>query len=191
VYSLFLNVIYINAQNYSILNIDSLDFELCQLYAYDQSLRNNISFDLDSCALSARTKFMLRIDSLNFVKAMFFIKRYGFPSKNIFKEKYDHECILMSLVVILLHNPQKAIMAENYKILKEEVLKGNLSPITLSYILDRYYIVYQKKTLYNSPYAKGLKICKEDREISNELRAEIGLDILPDSFFTDCEKDNN
>ncbi|MBP1631541.1 MAG: hypothetical protein H6Q15_2434 [Bacteroidetes bacterium] len=165
------------------LTTDSLSFELCKLYAADQCLRNYIP---DSINSQIRWSFIQKIDSINFYKSIDFIKKHGFPSRKEYRNNFDFECVNAALICIFLHNPQRVIKQEIYDLLKAEVRKGNLSSLTFSYILDRYYVIYKKYSLYGSPYktwtpCKGVRF--EDKEKVNNARLDIGLEALPDSCF--------
>lgn len=159
---------------------DSLSFELCQLFAADQSIRE---LKLDKEIIIATKK----LDSINFNKAISFIRQNGFPNEKLLGENfYSQECVQAACTVVLLHNPRRAIEPDVYSLLKNEVEEKRLSPITLSYILDRYYVSYKGISLYNSPYkvntnAKGVRL--EDKQESDRLRKDIGLEPLPESEF--------
>lgn len=159
---------------------DSLAFELCQIYGSDQTMRVR-GMKIDS-----------EIDSLNFVKIIEFIKKYGFPGPKNLGANCKHECVILAAHAVMLHKPQEIVNnPENKQLLLEEVKKGNLSIGNFLSILDKYYIAYNLKhfgkfhAYMGSTFAKP---CIEDRAISDSLRKEIGLPPLKDEDFRICNE---
>ena len=158
---------------------DSLSYELCQMYGLDQGVRargmnyfNEIS----------------KLDSINFMKLVNIVKIYGFPNENLLGHKnMNTECVSATAVCILLHNPHFLVNNKYYfDIFLEEVNKGNLERNTFATILDKYYWSKNKgKVLYGSQFGMP---CIETKVETNKARLEIGLNILPDSLFSKCDK---
>lgn len=163
---------------------DNLAFELCQLYAIDQSIRIPEYFNI----LKGHT---IKVDSLNFNRFIAFVKKNGFPNEKLVGEKnWMQGCVRSTGFVYLVHNPNK-IANEYYDLFKGEVDKGNLTPAMLSYALDRYYVSTEGRSYFNTPYkawtsANG--VCLQDKAKSDSLRTSIGLEPLPESEFIDCSK---
>lgn len=154
---------------------EDLAFLLCQLYGSDQMIRE-VNNSREGVVI------MEKIDSINFSRAIEFIKLHGFPNKKLLGHFYeDHECVSLSIPAIMLHNPPKVVEKETYNLLLSEVRKGNLSPELLALFLDKYYVYYHGYSLYNTQF-KRATINNKGRV--NKARLEIGLEILPDSVFS-------
>jgi hypothetical protein len=163
---------------------DALAFEICQLYAIDQTIRNPEYLNV----LKERT---VKVDSLNFDKFIAFVKKNGFPNEKCAGEKnWMQGCVRMAGFVYLVHNPGK-VAKEYYNLFKSEVDKGNLSPAMFGYALDRYYVSTEGRSYFDTPYkawttANG--VCLQDKARSDSLRTSIGLEPLPESECMDCSK---
>ncbi|MFD2907344.1 hypothetical protein ACFSX9_01210 [Flavobacterium ardleyense] len=163
---------------------DSLAFELCQIYGFDQGIRDfNLKFN--------KREVMPAIDSLNFAKVANFVKSYGFPTEELVGEKnLDRECVLMAVPAVLLHNPHRLVNEEQYfNLFFNEVKKNNIEPSFFASILDKYYWVNSKnkktrRVFYGSEFGKP---CLQTKEATNKARIEIGLKPLQDNGFVDCE----
>jgi hypothetical protein len=162
---------------------DSLAFLLCQIYGSDQSVR-------DSNLKVKNYKMIQEIDSINFIKIAAFVKKNGYPTKNILgTENINQECVEGAACSVLLHNPQRLVNEiEYYQLFLGEVKKGNLKPESLALILDKYYWTRSKnkkkrRVFYGSDFGKP---CIQTKEATNRARIEIGLQILNDNEFVDC-----
>ncbi|MCL2097634.1 MAG: hypothetical protein FWH23_02595 [Bacteroidales bacterium] len=160
---------------------DSLAFELCQIYGSDQTMR------------TWGIKVSSQIDSLNFVKVIEFIKKYGFPSpKNLGANFKKHECVTAAAIVVMLHKPEEIVNnSENKQLLLNEVEKGNLHIKTFLTFLDKYYVIYNLQHFNRQRFYMGsqfAKPCIEDRAISDSLRKDIGLPPLEDEDFRICNE---
>ena len=91
-----------------------------------------------------------------------------------------------ALPAVLLHNPQRLIEPHTYDLLKREVEAGRLSAEFAATLLDKYYVMKEKRTLYFSGFRKWLQPPypqKRDQALSDSLRQDLGLPVLPDSVF--------
>jgi hypothetical protein len=169
-----------SVSNSNINNSDSLAFYLCQLYGSDQTVRE-VNNSKEGVIIMQKT------DSLNFIRLINFIKKYGYPNEKLLGKNYKkYECINLAAPAILLHNSTKVVKEDIYKLLKKEVIKGNMKPEALALILDKYYVLYKGYSLYNTQFKKA---CIENKNIVNKARLEIGLKKLPDSLFNkNCNK---
>lgn len=175
--TMLLSALLCNAQQKDTIYIkkDSLAFELCQLYGSDQTVRE-VNNSREGVLIMQRT------DSLNFIRIINFIKKFGYPNDKLLGENYrKYECICMAAPAILLHNPAKVVKDTIYNLLKNEVKKGNMKPNALALMLDKYYVFHEKYSLYHTQF---IKACIENKEKVNKARLDIGLDILPDSVFS-------
>lgn len=165
---------------------DSLSFELCQIYGLDQGIRNeflnrkHIYFGNINSA----------IDTLNFNRIVKFVRKNGFPTKELLgSQNFNHECVQASAGAVLLHNPQRLVNeVEYFNLFLNEVRKGNLKPEALALILDKYYWTKSKnkttrRVFYGSQFGKP---CIQTKEATNKARIEIGLQPLDNSGFVDC-----
>ncbi len=161
-----------------------LAFELCQLSAIDQTIREPEYFNILKGGWS-------KVDSLNFNKFIGFVEKNGFPNRKLVgEENWAQGCVNMTGFLYLVHNPKK-IAGEYYNLFKTEVDRGNLSPTMFSYPLDRYYVSTEGRSYFDTPYkvwttANG--VCLQDKVKSDSLRTSIGLEPLPKSAFIDCSK---
>jgi hypothetical protein len=161
---------------------DSLAFELCKMYGLDQGVRESSGF-------KGKWNFIFSVDSLNFDRAMKFIKENGYPNEKLVGEKnYKNECVSNSIFAILLHNPHRVVNEkENYQMLLNEVKSNRLSPSDFANIIDKYYWLKKgnnKRVLVGSDFGKP---CIETKERTNKIREELGLKLLSDSEFINCE----
>lgn len=158
---------------------DSLAKELCQIYGFDQGIR---LYGVGGA------KNMQKIDSINYLKIVSFIKDNGFPSKNTLGEFYKGECVELAAIAVLLHNPQRVVKNKlDFELLYNEVKNQNISMDNFILILDRYYILKKgnNQRLY---YGSQLGMpCIQDKKISDSLRANIGLSPLKLEQFKDCK----
>lgn len=156
--------------------VDSLSFELCMIYGSDQNIR---SVNNSKEAL----KVMQSLDSLNFIKIIDYIKKNGFPNKQQLGANFEYECVQLSAFSVLLHNPARCVENDIYKLLREEVKKGNVNPKNIAMILDKYYVYHKGYSLYHTSFGKA---CISNKKIVNAARIDIGLMKLPDSLFIKC-----
>ncbi len=160
---------------------DSLAFKLCQMYGLDQGVRL-------STGAEGKWSFILPVDSLNFNQAIDFIKIHGYPTEELVgKTNFSHECVQLSFTAIMLHNPSRIVNDKNnFQLLLAEVNKGNLDRKMFANMLDKYYWLKRgnnHRVLYGSDFGKP---CLETKNETNAARAEIGLEPLEDSEFTNC-----
>ena len=67
-----------------------------------------------------------------------------------------------------------------------EVKKGKLSSSTCMLILDKYYVVCEHRTLFNTAFKNWLKnpyVKKEDKWLSDSLMNELDLPLLPNHII--------
>jgi hypothetical protein len=171
---------------------DSLAFELCKIYALDQGIHNALLWKESQEMENAIGLTSIKIDSVLFDQLISFIKIHGYPNKELVGSRnYKYECVQAAAGVVLLHNPRRLLTPEVYNLLKNEAKKGNMPASFLEIYLDKYYVFYQKKSLYNSQFKFMLKtnkgVCREDKALSDSLRVDIGLQPLPDSVFVNCK----
>lgn len=162
---------------------DSLAFELCKIYGFDQGIRD-FSIDFN------RKEIMPKVDTLNFNRIVSFLTQNGYPTKDLLGEKnMQHECVQAAFVAVLLHNPHRLVNEQKYfDLFLNEVRKGNLKPDFYATILDKYYWAKStnketRRVFYGSQFGKP---CIQTKEATNKARAEIGLDFLEDTDFVDC-----
>lgn len=173
----------IKAQDSIKVRQDSLAFELCQLYAIDQTIRNP-----DYIKVLGMER-MVKVDSLNFEKFISFVRQNGFPNeKMVGSNNWERECVCALGFIYLVHNPKK-VAVEYYDLFKAELDSGNLNPELLAYALDRYYVSYEGRSYFNTPYkawtnANG--VCIGDKVKSDSLRSSIRLKPLAEFEFIDC-----
>lgn len=161
---------------------DSLAFELCSLFGFDQGIRDReIIMDLHQ-DLGAK------IDLMNFEKFVTIVEKYGYPNEQLLGERnWVHQCVSGSGKAIMLHNPSKIIYSTKYfDLFLNEVNNGNMDRAFLATVLDKYYWSKSRgqKVMYGSPFGVP---CIETKEETNQLRKEIGLDPLNDNEFKVCE----
>lgn len=163
---------------------DSLAFELCKIYGFDQGIRDfNINFD--------RREIMPKVDTLNFNRIVSFLTQNGYPTQDLLGEKnMEHECVGAAFTAVLLHNPHRLVNEQKYfDLFLNEVRKGNLEPDFYATILDKYYWAKStnketRRVFYGSQFGKP---CIQTKEATNKARVEIGLKPLEDSGFVDCD----
>lgn len=163
-----------------ITRLDSIAITLAEIRALDQGIRDNSSlFFANSRA------FNLHTDSLCFSKAIWLIEHYGYI-KDLGKYNDSFGYLLEALPAVLLHNPQRLIEPHTYDLLKREVEAGRLSAEFAATLLDKYYVMKEKRTLYFSGFRQWLQQPypqKRDQALSDSLRQDLGLPVLPDSLF--------
>lgn len=162
---------------------NNLAFELCRMYGIDQGIRDyNLKFN--------RKEIMPKIDSANFYHLMSLIKENGFPNpKNVGRKNWKkQECVQLSAISILLHNPQRVINDDSVmNIFFQEIERGNMSREFLATVLDKYYWVKKgnnRKVYYGTQFGKP---CIEDKVKSDSLRKLIFLPPLNLDDFKKCE----
>jgi hypothetical protein len=169
----------------------SLAFELLQIFALDQGVRHS---HVRTHYPEESTKIMLAIDSINFTRFIDIVKKYGFPSRSLLGNHGADKNVRMTGVVILLHNPRRLVEErEIYHLLRNEVIEGRLNVDLLVEALDKYYVIYHKKSIYNSQFkswptlpVKGVSIV--DKHLSDSLRMDIGLPPLTEDEFIYADK---
>lgn len=164
---------------------DSLAFELCQIYGFDQGIRD---FSLDF----NRREIMPKIDTLNFNRVVSFVEQNSFPTRKLLGNRMDIECVGGAVIAVLLHNPHRLVNEQRYfDLFLNEVKNGNLTADFFATILDKYYWAHSKnketrRVFYGSQFGKP---CIQTKEATNLARLEIGLDALKDEDFVDCENE--
>lgn len=157
--------------------------QLCKLYGFDQGIRDRGIWGV------LEKKAILKIDSLNFEKFIQIVKEYGFPNEKILGDRYEaYECVELSAVAIMLHNPSKIINnQELFDLFLGEIDKGNLDRDDFAMFLDKHYWHQSrgKKVMYGSQF--GIP-CLDTKEETNRLRNEIGLEGLKDEEFKVCDE---
>lgn len=152
-----------------------LAFTLCEIYISDQNMRKN------------GVKINKKEDSVNFVKTIDIITKYGFPNQNLLGSHYDKECVKAAAVAVLLHHPKKIVHNIHYKnLLIREYKKGNLDEKLLLTFFDKYYWAINKgEKGYLGVFGKP---CIEDKKISDSLRQDLGFQPLDLNEFRNCQK---
>ena len=165
---------------------EKLAFELAQIYAIDQKIRDSY---LLKTYPDESSKIIPVIDSINFDRFITYVKEYGFPTKSSLGKYFHNECVRAVGFVMLLHNPRRLVEdRELYQLFKNEVHNGRLSADNFALSLDKYYVMYKGKSLYNSQFKtqsnlaiKGVSIA--DKQLSDSLRIDIGLSPLSEDEF--------
>lgn len=147
---------------------DSLAFELCAIYGFDQGIRDRETFmDLDRNVIT-------RIDLKNFLNLIAIVEKHGFPNEQLLgDENWKHECVSLAATAIMLHNPHRLIQEEEYfDLFLEEVNKGNMSRTFLADVLDKYYWSKSRgqKVMYGSQFGTP---CIETKDETNKLRKKL------------------
>jgi len=169
------------SENLDIKTQDSLAFELCSLYGFDQGIRDKEIF------MDLHRDLASKIDLMNFDKLITIVKKYGYPNEKLLGERnWTHQCVATSATAIMLHNPHRLVNdVEYFNLFLEEAEKGNMDRAFLATVMDKYYwsISQGQKVMYGSPFGVP---CIETKEETNKLRKEIGLEPLNDNEFKDC-----
>lgn len=158
---------------------------LCEYYGLDQGIRDpelgKTSYELSH-----------KVDSLNFSRAMAFIKKYGYPLMDDYKPYDKLECVQASIFAILLHSPGKIYHNKaNFNLLLQQTERG-MNPKVIALVMDKYLWYYQvthpnEKTtgsLYTTDFGKP---CLKYRHKSDSLRAIIGMPPLKKGQFQQCD----
>lgn len=150
------------------------------MYGLDQGVRDSLLHQFKKKA-DVRA-FLFSVDSINFQRATEIIKKYGWIDGKVLGETYLHkESINASLLAIFLHNPRR-LNRHLRQMLISEVKKGRLSSSTCMLILDKYYVVCEHRTIFNTAFKNWLKkpyVKQEDKWLSDSLMNELGLPLLP------------
>lgn len=162
---------------------DSLAFELCKIYGFDQGIRDTeLKFN--------KRELMPKIDSLTFDKIVAFVRSNGYPTEVLLGERnMGHECVEAAVPAVLLHNPHRLVKDKsNFELFLNEVKRGNLDKDFFASVLDKYYWINspnkkQRRVFYGSQFGKP---CIQTKEATNKARVEIGLEALADDGFIDC-----
>lgn len=172
----------IQASDASVERQNELVNQLCKLYGFDQGIRDRGIWGV------LEKEAILKIDSLNFEKFIQIVKEYGFPNEKILGDRYKaYECVELSAVAIMLHNPSKIINSQElFDLFLGEIDKGNLNRKAFAMFLDKHYWHKSsgEKVMYGSQF--GIP-CLDTKEETNRLRNEIGLEALKDEEFKVCE----
>lgn len=166
---------------------DSLAFELCKIYGFDQGIRDyNLKVN--------RKELMPKIDTLSFNRIVSFLEENGYPSERLLgEENMKQECVEAAFTAVLLHNPHRLVNEQKYfDLFFNEVKKGNLDASFFATILDKYYWANSKnrinrRVFYGSQFGKP---CIQTKEATNKARMEIGLESLGDDGFVDCGQED-
>ncbi|TVQ93498.1 MAG: hypothetical protein EA393_02150 [Bacteroidetes bacterium] len=164
---------------------ETLAFELAQICAFDQGIRND---HLIRNYGKEITKLLPAVDSLNFDKFIKIVKEFGYPNETLLGKYFIHECVRKVGSYILLHNPNRLIEPEIYQLFRNEVLEGRLDAEFFALALDKYYVIYEKRSLHNSLFKTSNRlrvngVCITDKELSDSLRLDIGLPPLEEHEF--------
>ena len=183
-FSFFMNFCFAQADSLKLKNED-LAFELCQIYGFDQGIRDfSLEFD--------KRQIMPKIDTINFNKIVAFVEKNGFPTRNLLGDKFSIECVSMAAPAVLLHNPHRLVNEKKYfDLFLDEVKKGNMPVEFFATVLDKYYWGQsinkkERRVFYGSPFGKP---CIQTKEETNKARIEIGLEPLKDEEFVDCSNE--
>lgn len=164
---------------------ENLAFELAQICAFDQGIRND---HLMRNYRKELVKILPIVDSLNLDKFIEIVKQYGYPTETLLGKYYSHECVRRVGSYILLHNSPKLVEPEIYQLFRNEVLEGRLDAEFFALALDKYYVLFEKRSLHNSLFKTSNRlrvngVCITDKEISDSLRLDIGLPPLSEDEF--------
>ena len=166
-------------------NTDSIAVVLAEIYGLDQGIRSSSLYSLRK--RKDVREYVVNIDSINFHRAYQLICQYGWVSSKRLGAKYRRlECIDAALPAIFLHNFRYLSDVSVRNTLSREVKKKNLSPKTYMLILDKYYVVCEKRTLLNSEFKQWLDfpyVKIKDKSESDSIMESIGQPLLPDSVF--------
>lgn len=158
---------------------NNLAMKLCEMYGLDQGIRTKeLSKDVQH--------IMPKIDSLNFIKLVEFVKEHGMPNKDLVgQENYKNECVQLAAFSILLHNPHRLIEDEKfYNLFLNEVMENRMKGEVFALVIDKYYWATKNEVVYGSQFGKP---CIENKNEVNERRKKIGLKELENSEdFKNC-----
>lgn len=161
---------------------NTLAFELCAMYGLDQGIR-----DMEVFSLLGHTS--RNIDTLSFKRLVGFVKEHGYPNKVLLgEENWEHKCVAMAAMAIMLHNPYRLVNEKEYfDLFLNEVEKGNMDREFLATVLDKHYWSKSRgeRVLYGSAFGTP---CKSTKDETNAAREKIGLLPLKDSEFEDCDR---
>lgn len=164
---------------------ENLAFELAQICAFDQGIRNE---HLIRNYGKEITKLMPAVDSLNFNRFIEIVKEFGYPNETLLGKYYSHECVRRVGSYILLHNSPRLVETDIYQLFRNEALEGRLDAEFFALAMDKYYVLYEKRSLHNSHFKTYSRlrvngVCITDKELSDSLRLDIGLPPLEDHEF--------
>lgn len=166
---------------------DSLSFELCQIYGLDQGIRDKFLWKKDVDLGNVQSV----IDTLNFDRVIDFVKKNGFPTKQLLGEdNIKIECVSSAVTAVLLHNPHRLVNEKIYfDLFVNEIRLNRMKPEYFATILDKYYWAKSnnkndRRVFYGSQFGKP---CIQTKIETNLARVEIGLKPLEDSEFVNCE----
>jgi len=164
---------------------ETLAFELAKICAFDQGIRNE---HLIRNYGQEITKLMPAVDSLNFDRFIEIVKKFGYPNETLLGKYYSHECVRRVGSYILLHNSPRLVEAEIYQLFRNEVLEGRLDAEFFALAMDKYYVLYEKRSLHNSLFKTDNRlrvngVCITDKKLSDSLRLDIGLSPLEEGEF--------
>ena len=164
---------------------ENLAFELAQICAFDQGIRNE---HLIRNYGQEATKLMPAVDSLNFSRFLEIVKEFGYPNETLLGKYYSHECVRRAGSYILLHNTPRLAKKENYQLFRSEILEGRLDAEFFALAMDKYYVLYKKRSLHNSHFKTHNRlrvngVCITDKALSDSLRLDIGLPPLEEHEF--------
>lgn len=174
----------VSLTSYSNFPTDSIALVLSEIYGLDQGVRDS-SLHQFMKKEDVRA-FLVSVDSINFQRATEIIEKYGWIDGKVLGKTYSNkESINASLLVIFLHNPRR-LNKHLREMLISEVKKGNLSSSTCMLILDKYYVVCEHRTIFNTAFKNWLKnpyVKKEDKWLSDSLMNELDLPSLPNHII--------
>ena len=126
------------------------------------------------------------VDSLCFVKSIDYIKNNGWPTKRMLGKYGEFEAVKGALFAVMLHAPERMNEPEVHDMLVNEVKEGRLRAQVCALFFDKYWTVCKRKSMYNTAFKAWTKsggVLLSDKQVSDSLMREIGLDVLPDSVF--------
>ncbi|SEA02402.1 hypothetical protein SAMN04487851_10228 [Prevotella sp. tc2-28] len=160
---------------------DSLALIVLEIVSLDQGIRDPFLQEEKKERMPSNVEHA--IDTLCFNKAVDFIRKYGWPTKELLGRFWNYKYIGCSFTPIMLHACHRMKEKDVHDLLVNEVKKGRLSAVACAYFFDKYWVIYQKKSMYNSPFKQWLPqkgVLKEDKTESDILMKEIGLSPVPD-----------
>lgn len=150
---------------------DSLRTVICKMLSEDERVRVE----------RVEVAVQKQVDSIHFSQLTEITKKFGFPNK----ERIGEGGCRVSSFLILLHNPDRLIQAENQELYLNECRKGNISGFELGMALDRYYTHFLKKSIYG--LYPQVAPCIDDFEIVNANREKLMLKPLEVKHFKNCQ----
>jgi hypothetical protein len=157
--------------------IPELDSLICLMEKEDQNIR---FLDLGTDNLS-KNIFIYLVDSLNYLRLNYILRKYGYPNKYNYRYQYD-----LNTLLIHIRNYEKFMTINNFLI--DAIKSKYLTPYFYAWAYDESY-----KTKFNQPYFYYSvssppilylnDLSKEEIEFINQRRTSIQLPNFPVMFY--------